>query len=752
MHGATLLLLGASGTLARAAEAGAALERPSLLIVRSLAPWQEPLYPELVANDRWFCASARTFRCRHHTWLTLPPGREEYHPWFSRFHLASHALATEAEPADVVLWLDADALFFRSGVQVEAQLFGWLPEQLARTPLLLARVDESRDLAHLPKAYFAANVSAAREVLAALSELLPREDRPLEPRGTGRLLPHPYAFEGERRAQAFGSAGQLELLERRPELWRHVGMGEPGRVVAKAGGALGCALPLGAPWLAALAEARGEGEGAPLEGARPFIVHLNCGGEEPRELAHRARLFASHNAALGAQPPTAAERARGGALAAEAAAAEAGLEPAEPAPSPTPTLLLIVYGAQFALERTPVFVRSLLAARTAPLRAYVLGDPPGIAAFRGVLAQHAHGAGLALPGDSWSLFTPDGSVRLSGLLSQLPAQCHLGGYAYLFFKLLAAELLPAADHLLVADCDAVVLGDVGRLWASLRSFGPGQLLGMGPDMSHRYYYRLSDPTDEIFSTGWAAVPQRTGLNGGLMLLHLARMRAARFAEQVLAAAHAGVSLSARGELPAFCRLAEQDTVNWMVARQPAIYRPLGCAWNYMGTDVGGHQLRVLELGRAGEAGGPPLAAFYDSCPQGGPTGAYGAPGDLLRCGCGARVELLHFAGGTRRKPILAALNASILQAGAAELRRDAQLRAALPDTLDQLERALRADGRAPHAGGAGPEQPGAARAAASEVAGEQQPGGESCPAEPLPHEGLLTPGLRQTNFQQRISG
>ncbi|KAJ1618952.1 hypothetical protein T492DRAFT_848938 [Pavlovales sp. CCMP2436] len=434
-----LLLLGPD---TRSAKAGSGTddagvdERPSLLIVRSLAPWQEPLYPALTANDRWFCASAARLRCRHRTWLSLPPGREEYHPWFSRFHLAAHALEVAAEHADVVLWLDHDAVFSASAAQVEERLLAWLPGRLERTPLLLAVSNEKGDPVNTPKAFFAANVSAARRVLAALSDYLPREDKPLVPnakRGSVGTLLHAYAWAGEERAAQFGTAGQLELLEKQqPALATLVGRLPASSVAQDAWlGEGGCALPLPPDWAATAAAVAGEPPAAgelPAE-QRPFIASFSCGGEDVAGVVLLARLLRAHNTALGVPPPSAAELAIGGTVVAAADAADRGEAPVDQPPGSTPTLLLIVYGEEYARTRTPVFVRSLLAARTTALHLYVLCDPDGLRAFR---LRH-----------------------VSAMPSLLDPSCHTGGYAYLFYKLFTPELLPAADHLLVIDSDAI---------------------------------------------------------------------------------------------------------------------------------------------------------------------------------------------------------------------------------------------------------------------------------------------------------
>jgi hypothetical protein len=667
-----MMALGALAALA-IIPLGAAAARRTILIIRSLAPWQEPLYPELTANDRWFCSSATAFVCHHRTWLTLPPGREEYHPWFSRFHLASHALAEPHESADIVLWLDSDAVFFAHAAEVEHELLSWLPEQLASTPLYFAAADDSGDPTHTPKAYFVSNGSAAREVLAELSQLLPREEQPTVS-GAKRGLQMQHAFASDRdgvRARSLGSVGQLELLSRRPALASRVGRAPGGRVIARVSAECACQLPLPGAWLPALRAQRElptsdtQPDAQATAWMRPFIVHLNCGGEQADEIVRLARVAAQHNRRVGARAPDPSSRAVGGHLVSAAEHVHA-----DPPLAPTPALLLIVYGEEFARTRTPVFVRSLLAARSGPLVVYILGDPPGLRAMRAVLDEHAHRAGLVRADDRFSLFSADASRFASALPSMIDPSCHAGGYAYLFYKLFAHELLLAADHLLVVDPDAIVLGDICRLWDELRTFQLAEMVGMAADQSHRYYYRLSDPTDEFFSSGWRGVPQRTGVNGGLMLLHLSRLRSTDWTSSVIGATHTGARLREEGALEGFCRLAEQDTINYLIALSPSIWHPIDCCWNYMGTAVGGHAIDMRQL--------HPLMLLYDQCPAGGPLGPDGAPGDLLHCECGRRIEILHFAGGTRKSSLRAALNESIFEITGEALRAAATARSRMP--------------------------------------------------------------------------
>ena len=92
-----------------------------------------------------------------------------------------------------------------------------------------------------------------------------------------------------------------------------------------------------------------------------------------------------------------------------------------------------------------------------------------------------------------------------------------------------------------------------------------QLLSMAVDQSDRYYYRLQDAADDVYSPGWRGVPHGVGVNGGVLLLHAARARAVGFADAVSALTHVGAAERAAGSLAAFCDLAEQDTLNLAIA-------------------------------------------------------------------------------------------------------------------------------------------------------------------------------------------
>ena len=137
-----------------------------------------------------------------------------------------------------------------------------------------------------------------------------------------------------------------------------------------------------------------------------------------------------------------------------------------------PNLLLIIHGYEFATQRTPVFLRSALSARTTPLHIHVFCDSGGCLGFRQAWRKHVLAEGLDYSGDivsvieetdddSASTNMPSESLQLlpgerrssmpahaRAYLDGLHPRCRARGYDYLFLKLYSAELLPEVDRLL----------------------------------------------------------------------------------------------------------------------------------------------------------------------------------------------------------------------------------------------------------------------------------------------------------------
>lgn len=655
---ASLILTWASAEDAVSSEAS--LQAPSLLVVRSHMPWQELLIPAAHANLEWFCRGARAFRCTFKLWPHAPEGREEFHPWFSRFYLGLLAMEDESAP-DYVLWTSADTLFTRRLADVEEAFAPWLFALTADSPLVLEAILGMSHAPNMPRVYVARCDQRGHGVLSRLSSFLPREDRPFPRRRGEGALPHSFAFDGAKRAGAFGTFGQVQLLMPYAEA----------SAVAEAGQDAFCTSTAACDAEGVMAEPPAKQPREASPGADlpfpPFLVQFSCDSERASDAYALARAFRAHNLHLGIQPASPAPRVD-----------------EDPGRGEVPHILLIVYGEEYARTRTPVFVRTLLATRSVPLRIYVLGDPPGITAFRRVLQVHGAALNLVRADDHLSMFTADASLFMSSFLSTIDERCHRGGYAYLFYKFLAPEFLPASPRVLVVDSDSLVLADVHGLWREFDEEQDHQALHMALDQSHRYYYRLQDPTDSIFSPGWVGVPHATGVNGGVALLNAVKFRAWGLAFTVAQATQLGTKERNEGRLESFCDLAEQDTINYLLVKVPTLLRQLDCRWNSMGTAVGGHRRVVLTMEGAiwrdveGAEGVP--FYLYDYCPN-GPRGADGGPGDLLGCSCGARSRLVHFVGGLRRSPLFTVLNHTVFHANEAMIQGAAALWNRAPETL-----------------------------------------------------------------------
>ena len=150
-------------------------------------------------NADWFCARCLpALRCEHRIWRSLLPGREAYHPWFSRFHAADVALSSYPRRVDFLIFMDPHTAIVAAR---PSQLAAWLQAALAYRPLLLAhpphgsRAALQSSAAITPALYFVANVSGARAALGRLASLLPRLDSPSHPRAPPAAnLPPPAAI------------------------------------------------------------------------------------------------------------------------------------------------------------------------------------------------------------------------------------------------------------------------------------------------------------------------------------------------------------------------------------------------------------------------------------------------------------------------------------------------------------------------------------------------------------------------------
>ena len=139
-------------------------------------------------------------------------------------------------------------------------------------------------------------------------------------------------------------------------------------------------------------------------------------------------------------------------------------------------IVIIVVGVEFATLRTPVFVRSLLASRSAPIQLHVIGDKGGLSGFRTVWQSHAVAQGLVLDQDTVVLHNMQQMPEVQHYLATIHPTCHSRGLGYLFCKVFASELLSNAEKLIIIDPDTVVLSDVAELWSEFDHFGDGVIL------------------------------------------------------------------------------------------------------------------------------------------------------------------------------------------------------------------------------------------------------------------------------------
>ena len=95
---------------------------------------------------------------------------------------------------------------------------------------------------------------------------------------------------------------------------------------------------------------------------------------------------------------------------------------------------------------------------------------------------------------------------------------------------------------------------------------------MTVDQSKGWYYRFQDPTDEFYSSGWAGVTNRCGVNGGVQLHHLDHVRNQTFhwTNILIGLTHTGAQRSLT-DLQAFGILQEQDLLNLAILQYPQVW-------------------------------------------------------------------------------------------------------------------------------------------------------------------------------------
>lgn len=156
------------------------------------------------------------------------------------------------------------------------------------------------------------------------------------------------------------------------------------------------------------------------------------------------------------------------------------------------------------------------------------------------------------------------------------ANGHYSG-VYGLLKLLAPKIVAPVARVIVLDTDLVFNADVARLWALFDRFGPGQMIGIGPNLSEWYL----DP-----NRGWPA-PGR-GYNTGLMLMDARKLREAGWDAIWRAELKEPLARLGRTEL------GDQDVMNTVAVARPGLFYELPCTWNVQWKKIG--EMMCLDRG------------------------------------------------------------------------------------------------------------------------------------------------------------
>ncbi|XP_012287028.1 LARGE xylosyl- and glucuronyltransferase 2 isoform X2 [Orussus abietinus] len=153
-------------------------------------------------------------------------------------------------------------------------------------------------------------------------------------------------------------------------------------------------------------------------------------------------------------------------------------------------------------------------------------------------------------------------------VSWIPNRHYSGVYGLL--KLILPEAM-AENKVLVLDTDVTVLNDIAILWRLFENFNEEQLLGLVENQSDWYIKALS-----YSQRPWPALGR--GFNTGVMLMHLQRLRSAKFARL-----WETITKRVLQQIPE-TSLADQDVLNAVIHEHSQIIYKLGCTWNIQLSD------------------------------------------------------------------------------------------------------------------------------------------------------------------------
>jgi lipopolysaccharide biosynthesis glycosyltransferase len=235
----------------------------------------------------------------------------------------------------------------------------------------------------------------------------------------------------------------------------------------------------------------------------------------------------------------------------------APLPPAALCPEPV-HIAMVVVGVN-ATRSTVVVLKSLLAQRSMPLELHFLSDAVSEARLAQVL-------------QSWRLEAVRVHYydvqRFTASVAWVPT-LHASG-VFGLAKLVYAQALEGVERVIALDTDLVLTRDLGTLWAHFASFRPQHLMAVAPQQSGWYLHEMEDSRGGEHLV-WPA--RGRGLNSGVMLLHLARMRSQGWDALWPPLTQAQLRIAGK------TTLADQDVFNLVHVHRPEVVYILPCWWN-----------------------------------------------------------------------------------------------------------------------------------------------------------------------------
>jgi UDP-xylose:glucoside alpha-1,3-xylosyltransferase len=126
-------------------------------------------------------------------------------------------------------------------------------------------------------------------------------------------------------------------------------------------------------------------------------------------------------------------------------------------------------------------------------------------------------------------------------------------------------LLPHHELIIHIDSDAIFLSPVEELWSYFDQMNGSQIAALATeDMNPKTNWNLNHRT--------APFPSKYGLNAGIMLMNLTRMREINFFSEL-----EPIAQKYKGLLPWF----DQDVINVYFYQYPEKYLMLPCKWNFL---------------------------------------------------------------------------------------------------------------------------------------------------------------------------